>query len=125
MVLHKHIDADEVLSKARGKANKARAAQSTSLSTPYSARYEAFTDIPKYKLPETGIAANAAYQLVHDELDFDGRPNLNLASFVHTYMEPEADKLIMENISKNLSDADEYPAMMDIVRESLSSSVPS
>lgn len=37
-----------------------------------------------------------------------------LASFVHTYMEPEADKLIMENISKNLSDADEYPAMMDI-----------
>lgn len=29
-------------------------------------------------------------------------------------MEPEADKLIMENISKNLSDADEYPAMMDI-----------
>lgn len=30
-------------------------------------------------------------------------------------MEPEADKLIMENISKNLSDADEYPAMMYVL----------
>jgi glutamate decarboxylase len=52
--------------------------------------------------------------MIHDELDLDGRPNLNLASFVHTWMEPEADRLIMENISKNMSDADEYPAMMDI-----------
>ena len=29
-------------------------------------------------------------------------------------MENEADKLIMENISKNMSDADEYPAMMNM-----------
>jgi glutamate decarboxylase len=60
------------------------------LSTPYSSRYGSTEDIPKYNLPDTGINANAAYQLIHDELDFDGRPNLNLASFVHTYMEPEA-----------------------------------
>lgn len=52
--------------------------------------------------------------MIRDELDLDGRPNLNLASFVHTWMEPEANQLIMENIGKNLSDADEYPAMMDI-----------
>jgi glutamate decarboxylase len=52
--------------------------------------------------------------LIHDELDFDGRTNLNLASFVHTYMEPEADKLMMENMAKNLSDMDEYPAMLDM-----------
>ena len=50
--------------------------------------------------------------MLKDELDLDGRPNLNLASFVGTYMEKEADTLIMENISKNMSDADEYPAMM-------------
>jgi glutamate decarboxylase len=53
-------------------------------------------------------------QLIRNELDLDGRPNLNLASFVHTYMEEEADKLMMENISKNLADVDEYPAMLDI-----------
>ena len=39
-------------------------------------------------------------------------PNETLYSFVGTYMEREADALMMENISKNMSDADEYPAMM-------------
>ena len=50
--------------------------------------------------------------MLKDELDLDGRPNLNLASFVGTYMDREADALIFENISKNMSDVDEYPAMM-------------
>lgn len=50
--------------------------------------------------------------MLKDELDLDGRPNLNLASFVGTYMEREAEALMIENISKNLSDVDEYPAMM-------------
>ena len=50
--------------------------------------------------------------MLKDELDLDGRPNLNLASFVGTYMEREAEKLIVENLSKNMSDVDEYPAMM-------------
>jgi glutamate/tyrosine decarboxylase-like PLP-dependent enzyme len=56
------------------------------LATPYSSRYGSREDIPKYNIPEDGINANAAYQLIHDELDFDGKPNLNLASFVNTYM---------------------------------------
>lgn len=50
--------------------------------------------------------------MLKDELDLDGRPNLNLASFVGTYMEREAEALMIENLSKNMSDADEYPAMM-------------
>ncbi|RAL65827.1 hypothetical protein DID88_005490 [Monilinia fructigena] len=41
-------------------------------------------------------------------------PNLNLASFVGTYMETHAEQLMFENISKNMSDADEYPAMMQM-----------
>lgn len=49
--------------------------------------------------------------MLKDELDLDGRPNLNLASFVGTYMETHAEQLMFENISKNMSDADEYPAM--------------
>ncbi|KAK3076697.1 hypothetical protein LTS18_012305, partial [Coniosporium uncinatum] len=52
--------------------------------------------------------------MLKDELDLDGRPNLNLASFVGTYMEKEAEALMVENLSKNMSDADEYPAMMDM-----------
>ena len=31
-------------------------------------------------------------------------------SFVHTWMPPDAEKLIMENINKNIVDLDEYPA---------------
>jgi glutamate decarboxylase len=42
------------------------------------------------------------------------RPQLNLASFVGTYMEREAEQLMIENLAKNMSDADEYPAMMDM-----------
>ena len=52
--------------------------------------------------------------MLKDELDLDGRPNLNLASFVGTYMEKEAEALMVENLAKNMSDADEYPAMMAI-----------
>jgi glutamate decarboxylase len=71
-------------------------------------------EIPKFRIPKGGTDAESVHQLIKDELDLDGRPNLNLASFVNTYMEPHADQLIMENISKNLSDADEYPSLMAI-----------
>ena len=74
----------------------------------YSSRY--FSEsIPKYEMPEKSMPANAAYQLVHDELNMDANPALNLASFVTTWMEPEAIKLVNENLHKNFIDHDEYP----------------
>jgi glutamate decarboxylase len=66
-------------------------------------------DVPKYRLPAEGMAADAAYQLVHDELQLDGNPTLNLASFVTSWMEPQADRLAQETLAKNLIDQDEYP----------------
>jgi glutamate decarboxylase len=66
-------------------------------------------DIPKYRLPAEGVSAGAAYQLVHDELNLDGNPALNLASFVTSWMEPQADLLAAETLNKNLIDQDEYP----------------
>jgi len=66
-------------------------------------------DIPKYRLPAQGMSADAAYQLVHDELNLDGNPALNLASFVTSWMEPQADRLAGETLAKNLIDEDEYP----------------
>ncbi len=65
--------------------------------------------IPKYRMPAEGMSAEAAYQLVHDELNLDGNPALNLASFVTSWMEPQADKLAVETLNKNLIDQDEYP----------------
>jgi glutamate decarboxylase len=66
-------------------------------------------DVPKFRLPAQGMSAEAAYQLVHDELNLDGNPSLNLASFVTSWMEPQADLLASETLAKNLIDQDEYP----------------
>lgn len=79
-----------------------------SLDSTFGSRY--FDEnIPSFKLSEKGMPAKAAYQLIHDELSLDGNPTLNLASFVTTWMEDEADKLIIENLGKNFIDIDEYP----------------
>jgi len=77
-------------------------------------------DIPKYSLPTEGVAAEAAYQLVHDELNLDGNPALNLASFVTSWMEPQADRLAAETLAKNLIDQDEYPQTEEVHRRVVS-----
>ena len=80
----------------------------TDHTTTYGRRY--FDQpVPKYTMPEEGMPASAAYQLIHDELNLDGNPALNLASFVTTWMEPEANQLIAESLDKNFVDNDEYP----------------
>jgi glutamate decarboxylase len=64
---------------------------------------------PKYTLPENEMSARNAYQLVHDELMLDGNSRLNLATFVTTWIEPEAAQLMSETFDKNMIDKDEYP----------------
>lgn len=44
----------------------------------------------------------------------DGNPSLNLASFVTTWQEPEAEELMRENFNKNFIDAEEYPSCAEI-----------
>ncbi len=51
-----------------------------------------------------------AYRFIHDELMLDGSSRLNLATFVTTWMDPEAEKLMAETFDKNMIDKDEYPA---------------
>ncbi len=82
---------------------------SEDLITPTYAGRSFSHDIPKYRLPAEGMNADGAYQLVHDELNLDGNPALNLASFVTSWMEPQADRLAAETLAKNLIDQDEYP----------------
>jgi glutamate decarboxylase len=55
-----------------------------------------------------------AYQLIHDELLLDGNARLNLATFVTTWMEPQAEKLMAECFPKNMIDKDEYPQTAEI-----------
>jgi glutamate decarboxylase len=65
--------------------------------------------VPKFALPDEGMDPEAAYRLVHDELNLDGNPALNLASFVTSWMEPQAERLAAETLGKNMIDQDEYP----------------
>jgi glutamate decarboxylase len=77
---------------------------------------DARVSIPRSRLPEHSIDPRTAYQLVHDELMLDGNARLNLATFVTTWMEPEAQMLIHESLDKNLIDKDEYPQTADLER---------
>jgi len=83
------------------------------LSPTYSLRYFA-ESIPKYEIPKEGMPANAAYQLIHDELNLDGNCAFDLGSFTTTWMEPEAEKLITENLNKNFIDRFEYQQTTEI-----------
>ncbi|MDP0494611.1 MAG: glutamate decarboxylase [Verrucomicrobiota bacterium JB024] len=71
-------------------------------------------EVSKYAIPATGMDARVAYQIIRDELNLDGNPALNLASFVTTWMEPEADELLKETANKNFVDQDEYPQTEEI-----------
>ncbi len=58
----------------------------------------------------------SAYQLIHDELLLDGSARLNLATFVTTWMEPQARALMAECVDKNMIDKDEYPQTAELER---------
>lgn len=70
--------------------------------------------IPKYRLPEHEMAPDTVYQMIHDELMLDGNSRLNMATFVTTWMEPQAERLMAEAFDKNLIDKDEYPQTAEI-----------
>jgi glutamate decarboxylase len=65
--------------------------------------------VPKDVLPADSMHPDIAYQIAHDELMLDGNARLNLATFVSTWMEPQAARLMTECFDKNMIDKDEYP----------------
>jgi glutamate decarboxylase len=101
-------------------------------------------DLPKYEIPDDEMPREIAYRMIkyvkiavgevssfaethtnrklRDDLTLDGTPTLNLASFVTTYMEEEAEKLMVESFSKNFIDYEEYPVSAGILSALVSSS---
>jgi glutamate decarboxylase len=77
---------------------------------------ERSSEIPRYRLPERGTLPRTALQVVRDELILDGNARLNLATFVTTWMEPEAELLMAECAAKNMIDKDEYPQTAELER---------
>lgn len=79
----------------------------------YASKFAA-QDLPRHEMPDGEMPKDVAYRMIKDELSLDGNPMLNLASFVTTYMEEEAEKLMAESFSKNFIDYEEYPVSADI-----------
>ncbi len=76
-------------------------------------------DLPDLRLEEHGRRSDAAYELIHAHLMLDGNARLNLATFVGTWMEPDARRLLVECADKNIIDKDEYPQTTDLEQRCL------
>ncbi len=70
--------------------------------------------IPRHELREAEMLPDVAYQIIHDELMLDGNARMNLATFVTTWMEPQAERLMAECLDKNMIDKDEYPQTAEL-----------
>ena len=81
---------------------------------PTYASRELNTKVPKYEMPKNEMLPKTAYNIIHDELMLDGNSRLNLATFVTTWMEPEARQLMAETFDKNMIDKDEYPQTAEL-----------
>jgi glutamate decarboxylase len=97
IVVHRHDDNDAVIDPA------------------YTKRLGC-VNVPKNKMPDQETSPQAVYRMIHDELLLDGSSRLNMATFVTTWMDPEAEKLMAETFDKNMIDKDEYPQTAEIER---------
>jgi len=69
---------------------------------------------PAKDFPAVGMGAQDAMRLVAEDLMVEGDPQHNLATFVTTWMEPEAQRIIATNLHRNFIDHAEYPRTAEI-----------
>ena len=83
--------------------------EKTDFSTDVFGSKEMLQPSPVDKIPQQGTRPDIAYQMVKDETFAQTQPRLNLATFVTTYMDPYATRLMNEAIALNYIDETEYP----------------
>src|SRR3954452_15648268 len=71
-------------------------------------------EVPDRTFPLNGMPAQEALRLVGEDLALEGDPARNLATFVTTWMEPEARQIIDSNLHRNFIDHAEYPRTAEI-----------
>ena len=84
------------------------------MATRYGQPLPARAGARRHGCPSTGCTALDAMRLIDEELVLDGIPQRNLATFVTTWMEPEAQRIIAENLHRNFIDHAEYPQTAEI-----------
>ena len=72
--------------------------------------------VPRDRVPDGLMLPQTAYQIVLDEVMLDGNARFNLATFVTTWMDKEADDLYAATVDKNMVDKDEYPRTAELER---------
>lgn len=90
--------------------------KSDKFTTPVYGSIEEMRVAPKTKIPHNSTTGDIAYQIVHDESMLDGNSRLNMATFVTTWMDEYATKLMLETMDKNMIDKSEYPQTAEIER---------
>ncbi|KAG5732818.1 Glutamate decarboxylase [Termitomyces sp. T112] len=104
MALSKHVIPDKFIREPHDKTSHYHGLTNADLGQmeyTYGARY-ATNPIPKYRIPSKPRLVKFLSCFNRFLQTSDGSPVLNLASFVSTWMPPEADRLFHENVSKNL-----------------------
>jgi glutamate decarboxylase len=89
----------------------------TEIDTELAARYGnrfVVDEVPSTAFPAAGMPAPEAMRLIAEDLTLEGNPQRNLATFVTTWMEPEAQRVIAENLHRNFIDHAEYPRTAEI-----------
>ena len=77
--------------------------------------YEEFqTPVPSDRFPDVERSPGAAHAMIESHMWTDSNPMLNLSSFVTTFMEPEAQRLMAEHAHVNYIDHDMYPKAYDL-----------
>ena len=89
--------------------NQQKSCKTQKCQTTASTMESVLTQAPTTQLPQKGISAEEAYRLVKDETYAQTQPRLNLATFVTTYMDEYATRLMNESININYIDETEYP----------------
>jgi glutamate decarboxylase len=110
MPIHRHRPPGQA---ANGGDGSALIQDLESLARAYGNRF-LLEPAPDKELPENGMTGVDAMRLVAEELVLDGIPQRNLATFVTTWMEPEAQRVIAENLHRNFIDHAEYPQTAEI-----------
>jgi glutamate decarboxylase len=72
--------------------------------------------VPKHRIAQHGLPSDIAYTIIRDELMLDGNAKLNLATFVTTWMNDSAKRLMTDTFDKNMIDKDEYPQTAELER---------
>ena len=81
----------------------------TTMCAPVFGSQEMLKSAPCDKIPQHSTTPEIAYRMVKDETIAQTQPRLNMATFVTTYMDPYATKLMNDAIDINYIDETEYP----------------